>query len=223
MALLDPRLQFIQIHAEARATRGLSMAMEADTAGRFAVDVGVPEPQVRVLLHFEGSLDAARDAGLTITSVAGDIAAGLIRLSDLDKLQAIPTITYVENSRPLHHELDISVPETGADTLWNAIGGNRGAGVIVGLIDSGVDYRHESFMKPGGGTRILAIRDEKLTPGGTEKAPAGFTYGVEYTTADIDAALATTSPLGLVRHTDGSASGHGMHIAGIAAGTTTAA
>src|SRR5262245_5789953 len=69
MALFDPRLEFIQIQARSRARRLLSTAVEADSAGRFGVDVAGPEPFVRVLLHYEGSLAEARDAGLGVTSV----------------------------------------------------------------------------------------------------------------------------------------------------------
>ena len=63
---------------------------------------------LRVLLRFEGSLAGARDAGFKLTSVAGEIAAGSIAVSDLPKLHDVPNVTFVESSRPLHNELDAS-------------------------------------------------------------------------------------------------------------------
>jgi subtilisin family serine protease len=114
-------------------------------------------------------------------------------------------------------ELDVSRPETRADLVHTGPPGRRGAGVIVGIIDSGIDWRHEAFRSATGGSRVLRIWDQNLTPQGTEASPAGFGYGVEYQRAAIDAALAAANPLSVVRHMDDSV-GHGTHVAGIAAG-----
>jgi subtilisin family serine protease len=93
--------------------------------------------------------------------------------------------------------------------------------VIVGIIDSGVDYTHEAFRRNDGTSRILAIWDQGLTPQGAESNPANFTYGVEYQKTAIDNALAAANPLTVVRHQDLQIPGdgfHGTHVAGIAAG-----
>lgn len=97
--------------------------------------------------------------------------------------------------------------------------GFRGAGVIVGIIDNGIDFTHECFREAGGTSRITAIWDQNLAPTGNESSPSGFPFGVEYTKSDIDAALANSNPFSVVRHRDGDTrSGHGTHVAGIAAG-----
>ena len=60
-----------------------------------------------------------------------------------------------------------------------------------------------------------------LVPRSGESSPAGFTYGVEYRSAQINAALAAPDPFAVVRHRDLQISGdgfHGTHVAGIAAG-----
>ena len=89
--------------------------------------------------------------------------------------------------------------------------------MIVGVIDSGVDWRHDSFRGPTGGSRIVRIWDQNLAAQAGESAPAAFGYGVEYTQTAINAALTAPDPLDVVRHMDDSV-GHGTHVCGIAAG-----
>lgn len=87
------------------------------------------------------------------------------------------------------------------------------------MIDSGIDYQHPSFRDALGQSRILAIWDQALAPLASERSPAGFTYGVEYRTQEIDLALASAAPLASVRHQDDPLQGfHGTHVSGIAAG-----
>src|SRR5690606_8869515 len=57
-----------------------------------------------------------------------------------------------------------------------------------------------------------------LKAAGSESPPDGYTYGVEYTKSDIDTALKSGNPASVVRTRDHAGSGHGTHVAGIAAG-----
>ncbi len=182
---------------------------------RFGIHMRKEEPHLRVLLHFEGSLEGAIQAGFQPSSTAGEIAAGSIAASDLDALQKAPNVTFVESSRPLRSELDKSIPEIGADKVWNHSAGDKGGDVIVGIIDSGIDYQHPAF-RSNNNSRILAIWDQKLVPDPSlsETNPVGFNYGVEFDKSQIDSALLSGIQ---IRHTD-SAGGHGTHVTGIAAG-----
>src|SRR5699024_2014516 len=90
-----------------------------------------------------------------------------------------------------------------------------GDGVLVAVLDSGVDYAHPDFRNEDGTTRILALWDQTI-PG---RPPAGYRIGTEYTKEQIDEALAQSDPVRrreLVPSTD--ASGHGTRVLGIAAG-----
>lgn len=87
-----------------------------------------------------------------------------------------------------------------------------GHNVIVGLIDTGIDYRHKAFRNADGTTRILSIWDQTLQ----ENPPDGFLYGTEYTQTNINEALASQDPLSVVPQQD--EIGHGTFLAGIAAG-----
>lgn len=100
---------------------------------------------------------------------------------------------------------------------------NRGRGVIIGFIDTGIDYANPLFRNPDGTTRIVSIWDQSLPEGdelptGTQGYGGieGATYGTEFTQEQINEALASDDPLALVPSTD--TDGHGTFLAGIAAG-----
>ncbi|ELC8443437.1 S8 family peptidase [Clostridium perfringens] len=61
-----------------------------------------------------------------------------------------------------------------------------GKDVIVGIIDTGIDYLNQEFMKNDGKTRILNIWDQVV---GTGKPPKGMVYGTEYSQDEINAAI----------------------------------
>jgi subtilisin family serine protease len=219
MAIFDPRLQFV--HSSILEERGAPTIGDLLAWGTFGVHMRGGQPHTRVLLDFEGSLGGAIEAGFQPTSVVEPLAAGWIALSNLGRLLEAPNVTSVESSRPLRNELDASIPDVGADKVWSHNPPNRGTNVIVGIVDSGIEYRHPAFLKSNTDSRILAIWDQKLVPDASlsERSPAPFTsvpvtYGVEYEKPQIDAALAGGKSL---RHAD-SPDRHGTHVAGIAAG-----
>lgn len=88
----------------------------------------------------------------------------------------------------------------------------RGKGVLVGIVDSGIDYNHQVFINEDGTTKILRIWDQTI-PG---NPPDGFHFGTEYTEEDINEALKTENPYDIVPSKD--ISGHGTFLAGVAAG-----
>ena len=89
----------------------------------------------------------------------------------------------------------------------------KGQGVLVGIIDTGIDYRNPVFRNPDGTTRIAAIWDQTIREG---SAPAGFLYGAEYTDGRLNEALISDDPLALVPSVD--TDGHGTYVASLAAG-----
>lgn len=92
----------------------------------------------------------------------------------------------------------------------------KGQGILMGIVDTGIDYTNKLFLDSGGQTRIRSIWDQ-TQESEEEIPPQGFLYGVEYTRAQINEALESASPRELVPVTD--TNGHGTFLASVAAGS----
>lgn len=89
----------------------------------------------------------------------------------------------------------------------------RGRGVLIGIIDTGVQYTNPAFLYADNTTRIVSIWDQTIQSG---NPPVGKEYGTEYTREQINEALQSGDPLSIVPSTDDN--GHGTMLAGIAGG-----
>ena len=89
-----------------------------------------------------------------------------------------------------------------------------GSGVLIGFIDTGIDYTNRVFRDAAGNTRIEAIWDQSLQGGAT---PRHFPYGTEYRREEINQALQADNPLDVVPSTD--TNGHGTFLASVTAGS----
>ena len=89
----------------------------------------------------------------------------------------------------------------------------RGEGVLVGFVDTGIDYRNQVFRNLDGSTRIVSIWDQSVQTG---TPPTGFSYGTEYRQEVIDLALQRENPYELVESRD--VVGHGTFLASVATG-----
>ena len=109
-------------------------------------------------------------------------------------------------------DLDLSRIETRVTQAQSNVAGVCGAGVVVGIIDSGIDFEHPCFRRPDGSSRILFLWDQAapMIKGGS------VSYGRQYTQSELNRALAAHNPSTVVPHKD--IKGHGTHVAGIAAG-----
>ncbi|MCM1184531.1 MAG: S8 family peptidase [Roseburia sp.] len=89
-----------------------------------------------------------------------------------------------------------------------------GRDVMIGFIDTGIQYENEVFRDAAGRTRIKAIWDQTIQTG---EPPADFDYGTEYTQEMIQRALESENPRSIVPSTD--TLGHGTEMASVAAGS----
>ncbi len=90
----------------------------------------------------------------------------------------------------------------------------QGEGILMGFIDTGIDYQNDVFKTLDGRTRIEAIWDQTIQTGAP---PEGYLYGTEYRREIIDEALKSEIPMEIVPSVD--ENGHGTFIASIAAGS----
>ena len=102
---------------------------------------------------------------------------------------------------------------------------NQGAGVIVGFVDTGINYTDSLFRNADGSTRIIGIWDQTNNSDNsnnieneTAKPFSAFSalYGTQYTAEEINLALNSDNPASIVPTRD--ENGHGTFLASIAAG-----
>lgn len=88
-----------------------------------------------------------------------------------------------------------------------------GNGVLVGFVDTGIDYTNPIFRYADGSSRIAFLWDQTMEDG---TPPPGIFYGANYTREDINRALETENPYEIVPSRD--ENGHGTFLAGVACG-----
>ncbi len=150
-------------------------------------------------------------AGYAIVTLPKNLIASFAELEEVE---------YVEMPKRLYFsvqqgkEISCIPPVTAREPYLS------GAGTIVAVIDSGIDYTRMDFRNRNGGSRILFLWDQTLVPteGSAQKPPEGFRTGVEFNQAQIDEALEADEGerFRLVPSVD--VTGHGTAVAAIAAG-----
>jgi len=141
---------------------------------------------------------------------AGGIMTVRVPVGEVNNLLNHSGVLRVRPSRKLKPLLDVSRSKIHADTAEAGIGlprGVTGSDVIVGIVDTGIDYNHPDFKNPDGSTRIIALWDQTL-PG---NPPQDFGYGRECSVDEINSNACPE----MDADPDFS---HGTHVMGISAG-----
>ena len=183
------------------------------------------DERVGVVIH-TGNADALVRAGLRIESRYPTFVTARMTRAEAARWVEHPAVSHVEAGIEETIDNDEAAALVGVRGLREGLLGGTsytGAGTIVCVIDSGIDYTHLTFRSVSDPTksRILRIWDQTITAAFAETPPTiassgiNFTYGVEYTKTHLDNELDGT-PAGFVRQTD--SNGHGTHVAGTAAG-----
>ncbi|MEI6356182.1 MAG: S8 family serine peptidase, partial [Verrucomicrobiota bacterium] len=138
--------------------------------------------------------------------------------SRIPALRALPGVVRVQRVHRYRPDLESSLPWIGVPTAWaGTAGGLTGAGIRIGIIDSGIDYYHADFGGRGRATDHEDDDPKVIEPGSfpTTKVVGGTDFvGDDYDASDTakDTPVPDPDPL------DTKANGHGSHVAGIAAG-----
>jgi subtilisin family serine protease len=169
---------------------------------------------IEVIVKFHGDiLEVGRQVGADIEILSSNYAIATLDVNQLPAFYGFPEVEYVEIPKNLTFFLQESLRISCITQVQSpASFGLTGNGVIVGIIDSGIDFTHPDFINPDGTSRILFLWDQTVAG----NPPAGFRNGTEFTNARINEALGSGSPFTIVPSLD--VAGHGTAVAGVAAG-----
>ncbi len=177
----------------------------------FTLPFPTNEP-IRVLVKLSHPFFGTSLLGFPVIVSTGTIVGLRVPVEGLLTLAAASDVVYVEPAWKAKPTLDRSVPAIGADVLHASSPPVTGKGVIIGGVDTGIDYSHYDFRYDSDGdgieesSRILYILDQ-----------TGL-FNATYTKAEIESDLrdGLGPNEGDVREQD--TDGHGTHVMGIAAG-----
>lgn len=200
----------------------LNLALDATTGEReksqnLNVGYDAQNREWEVIIKYSGEISEIKSFASSVVLLKNGYAIVTLKESDISKLSEVPQIEYIEKPKRLYFEVvngrRVSCINSVQSTrFFQEEGGGPlfGSGVLVAILDSGINYELPDFRKIDGSTRILRLWDQTI-PG---NPPAGYYIGTEYTKDQINAALEGEE--NLVPSRDGS--GHGTAVAGIAAG-----
>ncbi|MDU7955340.1 MAG: S8 family peptidase [Clostridium perfringens] len=147
-------------------------------------------------LRFKNSADAI---GAKVEDLGYGFGILIIRVNDLNRIIELEGLQYIELPKILYTSAYDSNRASCIPSVWNNYN-LTGEGILVGFLDTGIDYTHNAFKDAEGNTRIEYIYD--------------LENGVVYDRNKINEALKSEDPFSIVPETD--LSGHGTHVAGIA-------
>lgn len=170
--------------------------------------------KVRALIMVNSKIDRGElsNLGITINSELDRIWTVDIPLESIRDIADLGGIEYLEIDTPVSTTLDSARTEIGVDKVHAGLGLSqafKGEGIILGIIDSGFDFTHPSFMDQSGQVlRVSRVWDQAQVSG---TPPTPFSYGSEYVGSDDILAATHDTKAGVLSH--------GSHVAGIAGGS----
>lgn len=198
----------------------LNLALDATEeerirSGDLQVGYDADEKMWDVIILYSGTLENIRKTAVSVIPLAGNFAIVKIRESMLETLAQLWEVIYIEKPKRLFFETVNGRRVSCIDAVQTPRFRLTGKGVLVGVIDSGIEYANMDFRNADGSSRIRFLWDQ--TAKGTP--PVGYREGAEFTKEQIDEALLKETRkerLAAVPSID--TSGHGTAVAGIAAG-----
>lgn len=183
-----------------------------------SLDVGyLPKTKSwEIIVKYTGSLaDIASAYGVQAEELLSGYGILIAEEYKIDALAASESIAYMEKPYPLIFSSAVGRESSCLTPLRSRPYELSGNGVIVAIIDSGIDYSHPDFRNEDGSSRILYYWDQTVAG----SPPSGYLHGTLYTKEQIDEVLKINNPgkrMTLLPSID--PSGHGTHVAGIACG-----
>ena len=197
----------------------LNLAMNAlpqERAKSENLNVGY-DPTTRlwdVIVKYSGPESGLGGERIQVVPLLGSYAVVTLPETEIAAYSVREQIEFIEKPKRLYFETFEEREASCILSVQNGADGLTGEGILVGIVDSGVDYSHPDFRNEDGSTRILRLWDQSVAG----NPPKGYVSGTEYTKEEIDEALALGETEGRRLVPSGDFSGHGTAVLGIAAG-----
>ena len=188
----------------------LNLALEAtpeERARSAELDVGYDagERAWDLIIKYSSGLDVVREISESVTELLNNYAVVRIREDRIEALASLPEVEFVEKPKSLYFQADVGRQASCIDAVQETPYGLTGRGVLVGIVDSGIDLTNPDFRNEDGTTRVAALWDQADREYTSEEIN-------EFLNAEGTGQSAAQPPLSADN------SGHGTAVAGIAAG-----
>lgn len=192
-------------------------ATERERETSLELDVGYDrdEKEWEVIVKYSGNLDEIREIGIPVVELYNEFAILTVPEYLLERLAEFSQIEYIEKPKRLFFQVANARRVSCVPPVQNPPFSLFGSGILIAVIDSGIDYTNPDFRNEDGTTRIVSLWDQTIDG----IPPEGYLIGTEFTNEQINEALKQSTKQGqmnIVPSID--TSGHGTAVAGIAAG-----
>ena len=158
-----------------------------------------------------------KSVGVNVTGKFKDFVTASVPITKLETVARMKGVKQVGIARNARLLTDVAKGIVNADKAWDGTNyglpqGYTGEGVVLGIIDDGIEFNHRAFLKEDGTSRVKAVYmpNASSANGGSRATIDGEQLmGYQYTTASQIAALTC----------DDSSESHGTHTTGCAAGS----
>ena len=197
--------------------RGMSQQVEKKLFSKTKSVNGVETIDCFILLKSSAATAQLKALGVTITGEFDDVVTALVPINKVEQVANLDVVKQIAISQIAQKYTDQAKNVTKAYQAWNGINNGlpqnyKGTGVVVGVIDTGMDFNHRFFFDSSGNNRVKAVYMPNATEANGGTAPQVGTStlpGYHYTTPAQIANLTT----------DYNAESHGTHTAGCAGGS----
>lgn len=194
----------------------LNLALSATPEEReksYILNVGYSEETKAwdLIVKYTGSLQKYASDIVQIVELYNEYAIITVPENLVEAVSDWPEVEYIEKPKRLYFQVAQGERASCISLVQVPPLSLTGRGVLVAVVDSGIDYRHQEFLNPDGSSRILYLWDQMAA--GTP--PTGYTMGREFTQEDLNQSLSEDRDA-----VTADTSGHGTAVAAIAAGNS---
>ncbi len=192
-----------------------------------------------LIVKYHGSLDALKALNIGVEYLIAGYAVLTVPEQLVERVAELEEVEYVEKPKRFFYGVETPTANSCIAQVTLRDPYLTGEGVLVAILDSGIDWRMQEFRNSDGSTRIRYLWDQtlgaegisetedRMEPGTADsfagRPPEGFRLGVEFDSDQINQALSAATAgqqFELLPSVD--TSGHGTAVAGIAAGNSSA-